>query len=193
MQDPTTPPVIEVSQEPGGQTSRVQQHAVVDAAWDAYRAEIFNFLRHVTRDESAAEDLLQETFLRLTREVAGGRVPDQTRAWLYRVASNLATSRGRRIATVVRWLAAHGSREAQGPPVESPEAHSLRRERTSALDAALATLSADARTALVLSGEGFSGREIAATIGRSHAATRTMLSRARVQVRLEIERMEALG
>lgn len=192
MQDPKTPHVVEVSLDVAVQTSRVAQHAVVDDAWDAYRAEIFNFLRHSTRDEAAAEDLLQETFLRLTREVAAGRAPDQTRAWLYRVASNLATSRGRRIATVIRWLAAHGSREAQGPPVESPEAHSLRRERTTALDAALGTLSPDARTALILSGEGFTGLEIAATIGRSHAATRTLLSRARVQVRLEIERREDL-
>jgi len=63
----------------------------------------------------------------------------------------------------------------------------LGRERTAALDAALATLPADARTALLLSAEGFSGEEIAAAISRSHSATRTLLSRARVRVRLQLE------
>ena len=40
---------------------------------------------------------------------------------------------------------------------------------------------------LLLSAEGFSGEEIADTIGRSHSATRTLLSRARVRVRLDLE------
>jgi RNA polymerase sigma factor (sigma-70 family) len=190
MPDPTTPPMRESRPETAVLTRRVEPYAIVDSAWDAHHAELFNFLRRSTRDESAAEDLLQETFLRLTREVAAGRVPEQPRAWLYRVASNLATSRGRRIGTVVRWLATHGGREAEGRPVETPETHSLRRERNTELEAALAALSTDARTALILSGEGFSGLEIAATIGRSHAATRTLLSRARVQIRLEMERRE---
>ena len=63
----------------------------------------------------------------------------------------------------------------------------LARERRSTLDAVLATLPAEARTALLLSADGFSGEEIAAAIGRSHGATRTMLSRARVRVRLALE------
>ena len=69
-----------------------------------------------------------------------------------------------------------------------PKSGVLARERTSAIDAVLATLPVDARTALLLSADGFSGEEIAATIGRSHAATRTLISRARVRVRLELER-----
>ena len=46
----------------------------------------------------------------------------------------------------------------------------------------------DDRTALLLSAQGFSGEEIAQAIGRSNGATRTMLCRARVRVRLELER-----
>ena len=79
-------------------------------------------------------------------------------------------------------------RSEQEDDVESPEAGVLARERTSAIDAVLATLHVDARTALLLSADGFSGEEIAATIGRSHAATRTLIFRARVRVRLELER-----
>ena len=118
--------------------------------------------------KAAAEDLLQEAFLRLTREVDAGRTPEHVRGWLYRVASNLAISRGRRRTTAFDWMSRYG-RHSLGEDVESPEAGVLARERTSAIDTVLATLPTEARTALLLSADGFSGEEIAAAIGRSHA------------------------
>ncbi len=71
--------------------------------------------------------------------------------------------------------------------VESPESDVLEREGRSALEAAVAALPTDARTALLLSAEGFNGDEIAVAIGRTNAATRTLLTRARVRVRLALE------
>ena len=177
------PSLVEV--EGASATSPFDGHAAVIAAFETYHAEIYSFLRRSTRDEAAAEDLVQEAYLRLTSEVNAGRVPENIRAWLYRVASNLAISRGRRRTTVFAWMSRYG-RIAEDT-VDSPESVVLGRERTAALDAALATLPADARTALLLSAEGFSGEEIAAAISRSHSATRTLLSRARVQVRLQLE------
>ena len=167
-------------------SSPLGQYGAVSTAFEAYHAELYNFLRRSTRDEGAAEDLLQEAFLRLTREVDAGRTPEHVRGWLYRVASNLAISRGRRRMTAFAWMDRHGRHEV-GDDVESPESGLLARERTSAIDAVLATLPAEARTALLLSADGFGGEEIAAAIGRSHGATRTLLSRARVKVRLELE------
>jgi RNA polymerase sigma-70 factor (ECF subfamily)/transmembrane sensor len=184
MTDPTPPAVLEI--EPAVATAIVDHHGLVVEAFRLYRDELYSFLYRSTRDEAAAEDLLQETFLRLMREIDSGRTPDHLRGWLYKVASNLAISRGRRRATVVEWLRRHGRDEAT-KVTESPEAGLLGRERATTLDAALATLSADARSALLLSAQGFSGEEIAATIGRSEAATRTLLSRARVRVRLVLQ------
>ena len=71
----------------------------VVSMYEAHHAEVYAFLVRSTRDPSAAEDLLQETFLRLTTEARAGRAPEQVRAWLFRVASNLAISRARRNAT----------------------------------------------------------------------------------------------
>ena len=51
------------------------------------------------------------------------------------------------------------------------------------LDSALARLSLADRTALVLAAHGATGEEIARRLGRSHAATRTLLSRARQRIR----------
>jgi RNA polymerase sigma-70 factor (ECF subfamily) len=180
------PRLVEVDVDVAAVTIPVDQYGAVSAAFESYHAELYNFLRRSTRDEAAAEDLLQEAYLRLTREVDAGRTPEHVRGWLYRVASNLAISRGRRRTTAFEWMGRYG-RHSLGDDVASPEAGMLARERTSAIDAVLATLPAEARTALLLSADGFSGEEIAVAIGRSHGATRTLLSRTRVRVRLELE------
>jgi len=74
-------------------------------------------------------DTLQETFLRLTTEARAGRAPEQVRAWLFRVASNLAISRARRHATANTYMGRYGQAEHDGMVMDSPEASALRRER----------------------------------------------------------------
>lgn len=155
---------------------------VVAAAYDAYERALYAFALGMTRSGTAAEDLVQESFLRLVREVQAGRPPDNVRAWLYRVCANLATSRGRRATVATRYLPFLASREVG----ETPEARHLRHEIGSELSEALAALSPDERQGLLLSAGGFHGPEIAEILGRSHAATRTMLSRARMKVQARL-------
>ncbi len=76
--------------------------AAIATAWSDHHEELYAFLVRTTRDPETAEDLLAEAFLRLTREVRADRTPDHIRAWLYRVAANLAMSRARRIASGLR-------------------------------------------------------------------------------------------
>ena len=124
--------------------------------------------------------------MRLTTEARAGRTPEQVRAWLFRVASNLAISRARRHATANTYMDRYGQTDHDGAVMDSPEATALRRERNETLERALNDLPADARVALLLSAHGFRGEEIAETIGRSHGATRSMLLRARLRVRDEL-------
>jgi len=158
---------------------------IVSNAFDSFERPLYAFALGITRSGSAAEDLVQESFLRLIREVQAGRTPDNLRAWLYRVCMNLATSRGRRATVATRYLPFLAARDVG----ETPEARHLRLELGAELSAALAELSADERTGLLLSAGGFHGPEIAEIIGRSHGATRTMLTRARlkVQARMSVE------
>jgi RNA polymerase sigma-70 factor, ECF subfamily len=155
---------------------------VVTAAYDSHERALYAFALGLTRSGTAAEDLVQESYLRLGREVQAGRTPDNVRAWLYRVCANLATSRGRRTSVATRYLPFLASREVG----ETPEARHLRLELGVELSAALADLSPDERTALLLSAGGFHGPEIAEIIGRSHGATRTMLTRTRMKVQARL-------
>lgn len=49
----------------------------------------------------------------------------------------------------------------------------------------------DARTGLILAAQGYSGREIAEVLGRSEAATRTLMCRARRDIRRELTNQDA--
>lgn len=169
---------------PSRPATREQVIDVVTAAYDAHERSLYAFALGLTRSGTAAEDLVQESYLRLVREVQAGRAPDNVRAWLYRVCANLATSRGRRTAVAARYLPFLASREIG----ETPEARHLRLELGTELSAALTALTDDERTGLLLSAGGFRGREIAEIIGRSYGATRTMLTRARMKVQ---ERLSA--
>ena len=161
---------------------RAEAVDIVSAAYDAYERALYAFALGITHSGTAAEDLVQESFLRLVREVQAGRPPNNARAWLYRVCTNLATSRGRRATVAMRYLPFLAAREVG----ETPEARHLRLELGAELTAAMAALSPDERTGLLLSAGGFHGPEIADVIGRSHAATRTMLTRARTKVQARL-------
>lgn len=157
--------------------------SVVLAAYEAHARDLNAFARSLVRDREDAEDLVAEAFARLVREVHAGRTPDELRGWLYRVTANLVLSRGRRISVARRFL----DRLVDRRQVESPEARHLRLDVDPALREAVLALSPDARVALVMAARGASGVEIAAAIGRSEAATRTLLTRARQRVRARLE------
>jgi len=187
--DPVTSP-LEAVDAAGTRRASLADEVVV-SAWAEHHAEIYAFLVRSTRDPGVAEDLLQEAFARLTREARANRTPDNIRAWLYRVGANLAVSRGRRISTALRGVVRLGGTTVQATTAPSPEAAFLGREGRDDLLGALADLHPDARAALLLSAEGFSGAEIATAIGRSELATRTLLCRTRVRVRAKLEHTEA--
>jgi RNA polymerase sigma-70 factor (ECF subfamily) len=167
--------------------SRPDASAEVAAAYDRHVSELHSFALRASRDREAAEDLVHEAYLRLFVELEAGRAPDNVRAWLYRVTANLVASRGRRATVAQRWLSFFASTERP----KEPEPLFLDMERRSSLEAVLAELSVDARTALLLASHGFRGDEIAAAIGRSEAATRTLMCRARLRLRERLTALEA--
>jgi RNA polymerase sigma factor (sigma-70 family) len=135
-----------------------------------------------TRDRDAATDIAHEAYLRLTREVVAGRTPANPGAWVYRVGLNLAFSRSRHLGVVGRLTPSI----EPVPQEDVPEQMVLQAERARALRRTLAQLPPVERHAMVLSAEGYQPSEIAPLIGRSPAATRTMLCRARAKLRAKL-------
>ena len=155
-------------------------------AFERHQRELVGFTRRMTRDANAADDIVQEAFLRLVAELAKAGEPTCVRAWLYRVCANLAVSRARRRDVVERLKRFAGP---SNPP--AADAETMRHELGIAIHGALAGVSPAARTALLLAADGFSGRDIAGTIGRSEGATRALMYRARAHLRVELSQAGA--
>jgi RNA polymerase sigma-70 factor (ECF subfamily) len=152
---------------------------LIETAFTEHQAALVRRLTGLTRDPEGAQDIAQEAFLRLSREIAEGRTPDDAGAWLHRVGWNLAMSRGRHQSVANR-------RSAElVPPAdhESPEHAVVRHETNALLRSVVAGLPVTERTAVVLAAQGYPGQEIATSLGRTPGATRTLLCRARSKVR----------
>lgn len=157
---------------------------IVRSAWSMYERELFSYALRATRDREASADLVQDAFLRLVGEIRAGRRPEQVRPWLYRVLTNRIVSRGRHGSVVDRWFRSLRPTERTEP---SPETAAIAGETRSRLEQAIGRLPHDSRVALLLAANGFTGPEIAAHLGRTPVATRTLLCRARMQVRSFLE------
>ena len=160
--------------------------ATVEQAYGAFHAELVRRLSGLLRDHDAAEELAQEAFLRLHVEVSAGRSPNNVRAWLHRVAGNLVTSRGRHAQVTARRI----PRLVTAETGASTEEIAVRHDGEDRLRAAIAELRPGEREILLLAASGYSGPEIAARLGRSQAASRTILCRARMHLREQVARME---
>src|SRR5262249_49650771 len=129
-------------------------------------------------DESA-DDLAQDAFARLLREVCAGRQPDNVPGWLHRTAMNLATSSARHADVERRYAPAL----ARDETIASPEHAAEEAERLRLLRAAVGQLPDQDRALIVLAANGATGAELAARFGRSEPAARTALCRARGRLR----------
>jgi RNA polymerase sigma-70 factor (ECF subfamily) len=83
---------------------------------ERHREGIVRYLHRMTRDPALAEDLAQETFLRVDRGLAAFRAESKLTTWLYRIATNVYLDLRRREASL--------SRQAEVGPIEASEAES---------------------------------------------------------------------
>jgi RNA polymerase sigma-70 factor (ECF subfamily) len=56
---------------------------------DQFYQQVRKFILASVRDESAADDLVQETFIRIQQNLEGVRDPGKVSSWVFRIAHNL--------------------------------------------------------------------------------------------------------
>jgi RNA polymerase sigma-70 factor (ECF subfamily) len=69
--------------------------ACVSTAWQAHEGELRGYLRHRLSDADAADEVLQDVFLKAMRTGQGFCSLDNPRAWLFQVARNAVVDRFR--------------------------------------------------------------------------------------------------
>ena len=152
---------------------------IVTEAFATHSGRLKAFAYASVRDHGAAEDLVQESFLRLVRAVQSGAIPENVGGWLFTVCGNLVVSRARRRSVADRMKSLLVDRSAS----PSPEERAVRADENASLKRALLDLPIDARVALLMAADGYSSAEIGAAIGRSRNATLTYVCRARIRLR----------
>src|SRR5687767_4413498 len=60
-----------------------------DAIWSHLSSDLRRFIRRRVPDDHVADDLLQETFVRVHRNVGTLQDADRVAAWVYRIARNV--------------------------------------------------------------------------------------------------------
>lgn len=152
-----------------------------DVLFGRWAAPLLRYLNRMVRDLAAAEELVQEVFLRVYRSRERYSPDARFSTWLYRIATNVALNEVRR----PRYRAIHHSADAdEATPIRAVDpapdevAHARRfRER---VDAELARLPDKQRAALWLATvEGLSYAEVAEALEVSEQAVKALVHRAR--------------
>jgi len=147
---------------------------------------VFAFLDRMLGSREEAQDLGQETFVRVFQQAGRYRADGRFRSWLFRIAGNLARSRLRR-RKIVGWVPFDPFRHDRASDEPEPEERTLRGERQRAVRAALERLPERQREALVLRRyHDMSQEEIAAAMDTTVAAVESLLSRAMAALRMRL-------
>ncbi|OGO36273.1 MAG: hypothetical protein A2W35_09760 [Chloroflexi bacterium RBG_16_57_11] len=162
------------------------QHIALDRqslgeAYENYQDELFRYAYRFLGDSVLAEDCVSETFCRVLKAIRFGLGPvENLRAYLYRVAHNWVTDyyRGQPQKQLPLDAELHGEPEANPSQVVG---ELIEREH---IRAALLQIPPDQQQVLMLRFvEDQSHEEVAAIMGRSIQATRTLQHRALVSLR----------
>jgi RNA polymerase sigma-70 factor (ECF subfamily) len=154
--------------------------AAFDRVYAVYRPRLFAFLLRLSRTRTVAEDLLDETWLRLVRHAGSLRADTRLAAWLFTVARNLYWTHRRSSlleqAAATDLLTLWPAREAGPSPFDLASTGELGRR----VERALAMLPPQHREVLLLVGyEDLTPTEAAAVCGVTAEALRQRLARAR--------------
>lgn len=170
-----------------------------EALVERYQHRLVGVLAHVIGRVEEAEDLAQEVFLRIYKARKGYRPRAKFSTWMFTIANNLALNhlRGKgRNPTVglnvgtdsssSQPIAAIGSK-MQGREA-TPSAQLRQVELSDVVRDALNGLGEDQKIAVLLNKfEDMSYAEIAEVMGRSEAAVKSLLARARTHLREQLE------
>jgi RNA polymerase sigma-70 factor, ECF subfamily len=169
---PSTQPVS----EPAVETPA----ATVASLFDLHSSGLYRMALAMLRDPEAAQDVVQDTFVRLIGQVHAHGALSNPRGWLYTVAAHACRDRQRRLA---RWLPWNHDGDARRAP-ETPD----RFDDKEIVLQAIRTLRARDRLLIALRSQGLSYQEIGGAAGIRSTSVGRLLTRALDRLQRELDR-----
>lgn len=162
-------------------------HAAAEQAWQALSTELLTFFERRV-DPATAQDLRQETFVRLLTGLERLRDDERVAAYAHRVARNLVVDHYRGRRPTVEWTAEH----APAPP-PPPADETVAAEVARWLPLFIGGLDAPTRAALELAElEGLTQREVAERLGLSLSGAKSRVQRGRRKLRAALSQCCAI-
>ena len=170
-----------------------------------YERPLFSLLYRMVRDRALAEDLAQETFIKVLNGIKSYKPEFKFSSWIFKIANNAAIDHLRR--KNLDTLSLDGSPTAETPEqmratslqlgdrAASPLQQVENRELGTAIEHAIARLRPEYRSCIMLRHvEGYSYEEIAETLDLPLGTVKTYIHRARNELRGYLEdRMDETG
>jgi RNA polymerase sigma-70 factor (ECF subfamily) len=188
-------PVTTAPQTADAAPVAIDEAAWTPPSWDEVVREhadrVYRLAYRLTGNAHDAEDLTQETFIRVFRSLANYK-PGTFEGWLHRITTNLFLDMARRRSRLrMEGLPEDTDRLAGDDP--SPEQVYVETHLDPDLQAALDELPPEFRAAVVLCDvEGLSYEEIGATLGVKLGTVRSRIHRGRQALRASLERRREL-
>jgi RNA polymerase sigma-70 factor, ECF subfamily len=167
-----------------------------EALVERYQNRLVGIFFHMVGSLEEAEDLCQEVFLRIYRARKGYRPRAKFSTWLFTIANNLALNhlrrKGRNPSVPLGGITGSQPISPVAKHLEgregTPSAQMRQAELSDLVRDALTTLNEDQKMAVLLNKfEDMSYAEIADIMGRSPEAIKSLLARARNQLREQLE------
>ena len=159
-------------------TAAAKDRIEFDEAFALHHRTVFRAARSVVRDEGVAEDVTQETFIRLYKNLDSIADAEMLRPWLIRVAINVArnTIRGQMRANTrdENYVKQTGTFEAASVETDFEDQAGV-----SEIVRALNKIKEPLRSCLLLKQQGLSYREIASSLELNETSIGTYVARAR--------------
>lgn len=163
-----------------------------------YERPVFSLIFRMVRDREMAEDLAQDTFIKVLNNIERYRPEFKLSSWLFKIANNVTIDhlRRRQLATVSLDGSPHAATvaEAQATSLDvgsrGPSALEAieSRELGSAIEQAIGKLRPEYRSCILLRHvDGRSYEEIAATLDLPLGTVKTYIHRARHELREALE------
>ncbi len=166
-----------------------------------YERPVFSLIFRMVRDRELAEDLAQDTFIKVLNHIDRYRPEFKLSSWLFKIANNVAIDhlRRRQLDTISMSGSPHAltadaieatSFEVAGQQ-ETPLQEMEARELGSAIEQAISRLRPEYRSCIMLRHvEGRSYEEIAATLDLPLGTVKTYIHRARNELRKALEHLK---
>lgn len=136
--------------------------------YERFHLSLFRYLRSLGVSSDEGQDLIQEVFLRLAVHLRASGSHKNLRSWLFQVAHNLSMDIHRERRKVQLISEINGETEAEiADPKSDPELKYLKKEQLKRLDTAMAELTPQQRSSILLRAEGLRYWEIASVLGVS--------------------------